>query len=629
MSRRFFSSRIAVALLLVSIVSPVQADTNWSLSPVYSGDWSGTSNWDNGVPMSSTNAYITNGGTATISQTGEVCNSLSLGNGHGSGTIRMTDGSLVTTSYEYIGSTGTGAFRQSGGTNTTLTLYLASDLRSTGSYVLDAGCLTTTYQEWIGSIGTGTFTQNGGTHNAGHFFLGNSYDDGWGDTYYGDGHYTLNGSGVMSAIGEEIGYQGTGEFTQNGGTNTITGSYGLMIGLYQGRATYNLNGGSLVLYALGAGPFSGGATFNFGAGTLQASAAFNTSQPMTLTGAGGNANVDTAGYAVTFSGQISGSGGLNKLGNGTLTLLTANSYSGNTTISRGTLTLANANALQGTTLDYDGYGGTLSFGSLTAATLGGLKGNQNLAIRNASSAAVALSVGGNGESTTYSGQLSGGGSLKKLGAGTLTLAGNNSYLGSTTVSAGTLKVNNTIGSATGSGTVTVDSGATLAGSGVINGSVTIAGTLAPGNSTGILTVNNQVTFQSGSTFSAEVFGLAAGSGYDQLTTTGPVSLSGSLALPFGSFTPTGNDILFLINNTGAGTTSGTFQYADNAEIGTFNGFNWHITYEANNAPTPSISGGNDVAIYSEPVPEPSTLVLLVTGFLSLSAFAWRRRKQRS
>jgi autotransporter-associated beta strand protein len=53
---------------------------------------------------------------------------------------------------------------------------------------------------------------------------------------------------------------------------------------------------------------------------------------------------------------------------------------------------------------------------------------------------VALSVGGNGQSTVYSGQLSGAGSLTKLGTGTLTLTGANAYLGLTTVKAGTLEL---------------------------------------------------------------------------------------------------------------------------------------------------------------------------------------------
>ena len=86
-----------------------------------------------------------------------------------------------------------------------------------------------------------------------------------------------------------------------------------------------------------------------------------------------------------------------------------------------------------------------------------------------------------------------------------------------------------------------------------------------------------------------------------------MSLAGSLA-NFGSFTPTGHDILFLINNTGTGATTGTFQYADDAKIGKFDGCDWYITYDANNAAIPSLNGGNDVAIYSVPgtlCPRPS------------------------
>ena len=61
---------------------------------------------------------------------------------------------------------------------------------------------------------------------------------------------------------------------------------------------------------------SGAATFNFGGGTLQATTAFSMKLPMTLTGSGGNASVNTAGNAVTFAGQLSGPGGLNKVGAG-------------------------------------------------------------------------------------------------------------------------------------------------------------------------------------------------------------------------------------------------------------------------------------------------------------------------
>ena len=165
---------------------------------------------------------------------------------------------------------------------------------------------------------------------------------------------------------------------------------------------------------------------------------------------------------------------------------------------------------------------------------------------------------------------------------------------------------------------------------MIDGPLTVAGTLAPdscawtGSLPRILTVNNQVALQPTSTFAVLVNGLTAGTdnGYGQLLTSGPVSLAGSLALTFGSFTPTGHDILFLINNSGSEATLGRFQYADNALIGTFDGCDWFITYDANNASTPSLNGGNDVAIYSV-VPEPSQIVLLIfacSGFL----FAWRK-----
>ena len=74
----------------------------------------------------------------------------------------------------------------------------------------------------------------------------------------------------------------------------------------------------LILQLLSQG--SGTAAFNFGGGTLQASGDFTTTLPMTLTGDGGNANIDMAGYEVTLSRVLSGTGGLNKLGSGTLTL---------------------------------------------------------------------------------------------------------------------------------------------------------------------------------------------------------------------------------------------------------------------------------------------------------------------
>ena len=118
-------------------------------------------------------------------------------------------------------------------------------------------------------------------------------------------------------------------------------------------------------------------------------------------------------------------------------LATTNTYTGDTLISGGTLQLTSAQALQKSTLDTSGSG-SLNFSGLTAATLGGLKGSGNLRLTNTANAAVALTVGNNNTNTTYAGSLSGSGSVNKIGAGALTLAGSNIYSGGTEVDNGTL-----------------------------------------------------------------------------------------------------------------------------------------------------------------------------------------------
>ena len=126
-----------------------------------------------------------------------------------------------------------------------------------------------------------------------------------------------------------------------------------------------------------------------------------------------------------------------KTGTGTLTLTGYTGYSGTTSVSGGTLLLANASGIPNSTFDTSGSG-ALSFGALTSATFAGLQGSGGLALSNASSAAVSLTVGGNGQNTTLSGALGGNGSLTKVGAGTLTLSGTNAYSGTTTVNVGAL-----------------------------------------------------------------------------------------------------------------------------------------------------------------------------------------------
>jgi autotransporter-associated beta strand protein len=84
------------------------------------------------------------------------------------------------------------------------------------------------------------------------------------------------------------------------------------------------------------------------------------------------------------------------------------------------------------------------------------------------------------------------GGLKKLGVGTLSLSGANTYTGPTTVSNGTLAVNGSITSP-----VTVQNGGTLAGSGSVNGTVTVnsGASITPGavGVIGTLTASSNIT----------------------------------------------------------------------------------------------------------------------------------------
>ncbi len=212
--------------------------------------------------------------------------------------------------------------------------------------------------------------------------------------------------------------------------------------------------------------------------------------------ANGSAAVDA-----DLSGVLSGAGGLTKTGAGTLRLSGANTFTGPATIASGTLVLGNSAALSGAAYSTDNAG-TLSFGSLSAASLGSLSGGNGLALQNADSNALALTVGGNGASTTFSGVLSGPGSLTKSGAGTFTLSANNTYAGTTTVNNGVLVVGTgTNAGSLGSGNVVLGGGTlqftrsdTVTPAQAISGSGTLRmegpGTLTSGSGVLVLSSSN-------------------------------------------------------------------------------------------------------------------------------------------
>jgi autotransporter-associated beta strand protein len=98
-----------------------------------------------------------------------------------------------------------------------------------------------------------------------------------------------------------------------------------------------------------------------------------------------------------------------------------------------------------------------------------------------------------------SGAITGPGSFVKTGNGVLDLTGTNTYVGTTTVSAGKLAINGSITS-----NVTVDVGATLQGTGTITGNVDVFGFMAPGNSVGTTNITGTYEQHTGSTLNNEI-----------------------------------------------------------------------------------------------------------------------------
>jgi len=244
----------------------------------------------------------------------------------------------------------------------------------------------------------------------------------------------------------------SGKIVVNGGTLQVSGINSL--GAAPGSVTADfmtLNGATL------SGP-GGNPNFNY-----------NTNRGITLGAAGGTFGSQLQGW----QGPVTGSGNLyiansqfrlNGGGSGGATGSYDNTYTGDTVVlAGGQVCPYRANSLQNSTLDLSYQAnGMRNLNGISSIVLGGLKGSQNLDL-GVAGATGGLSIGKNNQDTTYSGVLSGASSslpIIKIGTGTLTFAGANTYAGTTTVNAGTLALG-AAGSINNSTAVKLAAGAVL------------------------------------------------------------------------------------------------------------------------------------------------------------------------
>ena len=342
-------------------------------------------------------------------------------------------------------------------------------------------------------------------------------------------NYTIGG-GVLGGV--------TGLVKSGSGMLTLNSSNS-----YSGGTL--VNGGTLQLaangYTAGNGPISlnGGTVFlnGVGTGTTISCAGTNTLQTygqpyasFSLQGSGWlNLNIGGGGV-FTPGGDWSGF-------SGTIYFTTGN------WLRDGASTFGSANAVwnfgsAGGIYNKSG-GATVYFGALFGGASAVLGGGQS------GSPVTTYVIGGVNASSLFNGTISDGGLGTVLifnGPGSLMLTGNNSYSGGTTVNAGALYINNTSGSGTGSGTVSINSGATLGGNGTIGGQVSLAAgaTLAPGsNGSGTLTITNDLGLDN-----ASILQFQLGTNSDQVSVTGDLTLGGTLNISnAGGFGP-GNYTLF-------------------------------------------------------------------------------------
>ncbi len=335
----------------------------------------------------------------------------------------------------------------------------------------------------------------------------------------------FTGSGALTKLGSSTLTIANSNSAYSGGINIFGGTLAVAAGSALGNGALTIsNSATLTLPSSSPSVFFGG-TLTVPAntsGTINSGALGNGVSGNLFSGNSGSVLnlVNGVSFSGTSSAQFDNFTGTINIQPGGSLRFSANSSGNNygslapTFVINGTLQPRNA-------------GNTVILGAFTGS--GALAGAQSAS----GTGDTLYLIGGNNSDASFSGNISsntavvGDVVVSKTGTGRLTLGGASTFAGGLTVSAGTLRVTNITGSATGSGDLEIFSGATLTGSGIIGSSTTIddGAVLAPGDATGTLTVSNNLTLNDNSILPFEL-----GTNSDRVNVSGNLNLTGQLSI---------------------------------------------------------------------------------------------------
>ena len=472
--------------------------------------------------------------------------------------------------------------------------------------------------------------------------VGNSGTTQVGELMFTGGDWNLTGSGsaTLQINGSYSGSSGVG-ISATGGNNTISvptvmfnadQSWDIETGAsltVSGYVNFNKMGftktgdGTLTLsHDNSADKFSTG---TLSAGTLvvaNANALGDLTKPLNLNGGTLDLATDTSvsAYDMVVGGNATIQSDRATAGAGITHTLGTLSIGANTlTVQKGTDVTSGTAGLTFGAVTLTGNA-TINTNTGALTTLGAVSGSgKNFAIGGAGNTTISGVIG----TTT--------GTLTKNGAGTLTLSGANTYTGATTISAGTILVQNA--SAFSAGTaVTVQNGAALAvDSGVTltktatwqsgsilggNGKYDIGSVfgssgvhIAPGTSIGTLTIDDGVNLSSGGILDVQVSGATADLlNITNTSGTGDLTLGGTSVLNVTELNPGTFTSIAIV--TYAGTRSGQFTTVNLPSAA------YSISYD---------DLGKRILL----MPEPQTMTLMGVGSLFIGVPWIRKRKRRT